>query len=251
VTLDDWEAEFTREIFYAVTTTRNTGASTTTSGTVVQGSHSGGASGTQLPDSSQAAIALQKSIGVKIADYPEFSGRYDVWLTFKSKFESTACMHNRGDVLSMNDVVLHEEKRAADPDYDQRVKEIFHILKMKTVAGTASLRVSKYAKLEDGALAWKNLKDFYDNEGNKDLHRQTCLTDLLAIRYNATTQGGFNRYVNDFEQVVKQIDDAGVHELDESLKKNIFLTGIHDQDFEAIKEVCRCMPYDQMVTALY
>ena len=251
VTLDDWKAEFTREIFYAVTTTRNTGASTTTSGTVVQGSHSGGASGTQLPDSSQAAIALQKSIGVKIADYPEFSGRYDVWLTFKSKFESTACMHNRGDVLSMNDVVLHEEKRAADPDYDQRVKEIFHILKMKTVAGTASLRVSKYAKLEDGALAWKNLKDFYDNEGNKDLHRQTCLTDLLAIRYTAATQGGFNRYVNDFEQVVKQIDEAGAHELDESLKKNIFLTGIHDQDFEAIKEVCRCMPYDQMVTALY
>jgi hypothetical protein len=94
--------------------------------------------------------------------------------------------------------------------------------------GTASTRVVKCAKTQDGALAWKSLKDFHDNEGNKDLYKQTCLTDLPHIKYEYNSIGGFNKYVNDLEQVIKQINDTAQTELDDSLKKTIILSGIHD-----------------------
>jgi len=94
-------------------------------------------------------------VTVRIADYPAFSGRHQDWFTFKTKTEALARLNAISDVLNIGEVNIHLEKRVQDPEYDQKVRNLYGILELKTADSTASTTVTKFSETQDGALGWK------------------------------------------------------------------------------------------------
>jgi len=121
--------------------------------------------------SSDVIVSGQESsfgdIRVRISDYPEFSGNHQDWYMYRTKQEGMARVHGYSDVLHVNDEEAHLARRATDREYDAKVKNMYAVLQVKTAEDTAGTKVTKLEATQDGALAWKYLKDYYDQEGDK------------------------------------------------------------------------------------
>jgi len=132
---------------------------------------------------------------VKIADYPEFLGRHSEWYSFKDMFEATALAHGYADLLEVVDDDAHLQLRREDTDYDGRVRALHAILRRKTAKGTASSKIKKYAGTSDGALAWRMLKQYYNQEGSKSLYASKCLTELTKLFLDGTMFGELDNII--------------------------------------------------------
>ena len=126
-------------------------------------------------------ILKPASIGVKISDYPTFSGRHDDWYSFKAKYCALTRIHGYRDVIDVFDLDFstlsiseHHSKRDSDMSYDQRVRDTYAILEIRTADSTAASLVTRHARTQDGALAWRSLRDYYDQDGNKDVYEVRC-----------------------------------------------------------------------------
>ena len=62
--------------------------------------------------------------------------------------------------------IEHLAKRIDDAEYDNRVT----ILKRFTARGIALSKVQKYDESTDGALAWRDMKGYYDSLGNEEIY---------------------------------------------------------------------------------
>ena len=220
--LDDWKVQFTEEFRDQIVS----GTETTPP--------------TAVTDTGIVATRDKSSMSVKIADFPAFNGHHDNWYAFRKEFEATVSMfYGNNELITVSDESKHTTRRATDATYDARVKELFAILKKKTSRGGALTKVTKYESTQDGALAWKYLKEYYDQEGNADLYRSKCMNELTnkcKLEYNS--HGGMDAYVSEFERICDLLEECGFG-LDETIKKTFFLNNIHDRAYENIKDICR------------
>ena len=181
-----------------------------------------------------------RQISVKIADFPTFNGRHETWYSFRKEFEATTAMFfGTNDVLNCTDIIEHENKRKTNSSYDRNVRDLYAILKKKTSRGGALNKITKYESTQDGTLAWRYLKEYYDQEGDKDLYRTKCLNDLVnrcKLEYNS--QGGMDAYISEFERICDLLEECG-HGLDDTVKKTFFLTNVHDRAYESMKDICK------------
>ena len=175
---------------------------------------------------------------IRLSDYPEFDGRHDKWYTIKEEFEALLESQNLSDVMDIKDIEEHQEKRKNDAVYDKKTTTLFMILKKKCSKGTALSKIKKYQDTRDGALAWKYLKEYYDQEGNKDIFGANALVSLLNLHLEYNSPGGFDKYTNDFELLCAKIAESDTP-LTEQQKKTMFLRGINDRDFTATKDICQ------------
>jgi CRISPR/Cas system CMR-associated protein Cmr3 (group 5 of RAMP superfamily) len=127
------------------------------------------------------------------------------------------------------------EKRDADPIYDEKVRHFYNILKTKTSKGIALSKIKKHESAKDGALAWLDLKHFYDQNGDKSVFGDSCLRKLLALRLEYNTVGGMDNYISQHELLSEQLNECD-QPITEAQAKTYFLTGILDPAFTAIKD---------------
>ena len=199
--------------------------------------------------SSPSGEHSKSDISVKLTDYPEFDGKNSTWYTFRQEFEATAAIHQKQALLNVENLVDHLEKRKNDPIYDGHVRDLYYILMRKTAKGTALTTVLRQKDTQDGALAWKGLRDYYDQEGDKQIYAAKCLSDLINLKLHYNSHGGMDKYISDFEVRCRQLDEAG-QPLTETQKKTMLLQGITDRDYDATKQICAKDDYETVILTL-
>jgi len=184
------------------------------------------------------------TINIKVGDYPSFTGRHDDWYSFKAKFSALTRLHGNSDVIDFFDTddgpstaVMHGEKRKSDTEYDTKVRTVYSILEVRTSDGTAASLITKHAASQDGALAWRSLRDYYDQDGNRDVFEIRSRLELSQLRLDYNSPGGFNRYHDHFFRLIKQIEDCGTV-LSDREKRAYFVGGIKDRDYASLKDSC-------------
>jgi hypothetical protein len=190
-----------------------------------------------------------ETLNIKFSEYPDFSGRQNDWFAFKIMHESTARAHGYGELLDVSDIPAHMERRSQDSKYDEKVILMHAILSRHTAKGTALSHVIRFNDTRDGVLAWKALKDYYDQEGNKTLYDNKLWADLRSLKLKHTTYGGFDKYHSDFEIICKQLEEAG-SPVPEEQKKMYFIENIEDRDFQNTKDLCAHEVYTNAVQKL-
>jgi len=149
----------------------------------------------------------------------------------------------------VEDIASHSEKRTSNIDYDARCRNMYSILQFRTAMGTAGSEVANYESTEDGALAWKNLKDYYDQEGDKDIFETKCLKEISNLKLRFNSPGGFDRFHDEFEKLCRHIAECG-EPLSEREKRAFLLNGIEDSDYSATKDLCAYDVYSTVVAKL-
>jgi hypothetical protein len=173
--------------------------------------------------------------GIKPSDYPEFDGRRDGWFVWRLEYEATAEMAGMKDVLNVVDSTDHLKKRLDDHQYDDAVTYQFSMLKKKTSKGTALAKVKKYDATRDGALAWLDLKEYYNQEGDKKTYGAECLKNLVTLTLEHANRGGMDDYINRFELIIDQLQESD-QPLTEDQKKVFFLQGITDHSYSMTRK---------------
>jgi hypothetical protein len=176
--------------------------------------------------------------GIKPCDYPEFDGRGDGWFVWRLEYEATAEMAGMKDVLNVVDSTDHLKKRLDDHQYDDAVTYQFSMLKKKTSKGTALAKVKKYDVTRDGALAWLDLKQYYNQEGDKKTYGAECLKSLVTLTLEHANRGGMDDYINRFELIIDQLQESD-QPLTEDQKKVFFLKGIQDHSYSNTRDLCQ------------
>lgn len=249
--LDQWKAAFTEDAFEkfcedeeamfataSSTTATNTATGNTTSQVVVP--------------SGAPSTTTKKMVKVSLSDFPEFNGRQESWNSFNKEVISTMGLLQLKELLTVMEdaeVQAHEAKLISDPEYATRVTEFFSVLAKKTAKGTASSKVDKHLDTMDGVLVWRDFKKFYDFGGNKDTRTTTLLGEITNLKLFHDSHGGFDKYYNAFEEKCLELYKMK-HPLDDVLKKTLFLNGIHDNGYQAVKDDCKREDYETTVDLL-
>jgi len=186
---------------------------------------------------------------IKLEDYPEFNGQHTEWYTYRERLEGIADVHGLTEVLCVEDKEEHLKRRSEEKEYDDNVKMLYSILQAKTASGTALAKVKIYKPTKDGALAWLHMKNYYDQEGNKSLYGAKCLNEILGLRLEKSSQGGFDKYLSDFETLCTKLEEAG-QGLKEDQKRTFFLSGIKDEDYDATIQICQDVDYGMAILKL-
>ena len=126
---------------------------------------------------------------------------------------------------------------------------MYSILQLRTSDSTAASTVTKCSQTQDGALAWRNLKEYFDQDGNKDVCEIKCRRELAQLRLDYNSPGGYDNYYSEFERICKQIEECGTT-LPDREKRAHFLGGIHDPDYSAIKDICEQDDFASVVVRL-
>ena len=182
---------------------------------------------------------------IKFSDFPDFNGKHDTWNSFKEKFEATTALSSYDSLLNVTDIEEHCAKREHDNDYDLNVKALYSVLRKTTASGTALPKVTKYKETQDGVLAWKELKNYYDQDGDIASYSSKIMKQLLELHIDYNTHGGMEAYASKFEKYCQELND--VAPLSDIMKKNLFLQGIRDPDYGAKKDMCSLLPFDKCV----
>lgn len=186
---------------------------------------------------------------VKISDYPEWDGKGIKWYSFRKEFDATARMAKLGELLKVTDLEAHKLRRQDDEAYNEKVETLYAILEKKTAKGVALSKVTS-ATNEDGVIAWKNLKDYYDQEGDRKAYGIKCLQDLMKLKLESNTPGGFDKYLSDFETTIEHMEEAE-QGLKETQKSTILLSGITDDDYTTTKDICVGLGYLEITQKLH
>ena len=74
------------------------------------------------------------------------------------------------------------------------------ILKYVFAKGIAKSKIKKFNDQIDGALAWKTLNKYYDQDGDKGSFGTQALENILSLNLIYNSYGGFDKYMSNFEQ---------------------------------------------------
>ena len=191
-----------------------------------------------LKSFAKAAEALtQKAAAIKVSlsDYPTFDGKIENWPTFHLRMKSIKGLvgesaHLR--VLTPKAKEKHLKKMKKDKSYRKSVHTFYAVLLAKTGEGTASATINKFLSTEDGCLAWAALYHEKEFGGDKTARTKLLHTALLNVQLHANTNGGLNKYINDFENKVLELDRLTGKPMDELYKVQLFADGIKDDRCE-------------------
>jgi len=239
-TLDEWKTILTEESILQYGTNVVQTQQEITGGVAHHGA---------IADPSSSRTEPSGDMTVKFSDYPDFTGKHSDWYAYKAMHTSTAKVHGYADLLNPANIDEHLRKRTDEPAYDRKVRVMHAILYKKTAKGTAFSKVKAFEATEDGVLAWKALKDYYDQEGNKSLYGTNRLNELMNLKLKYTSYGGFDKYQNNFDVLCNQLEECG-HGLPDDQKRTIFLRNIEDQDYSTIIELCWTETYTNVIQKL-
>jgi len=102
---------------------------------------------------------------------------------------------------------------------------------------------------KDGVLAYSYLRRYYDLDGDKRVYGTSVLNEVLQLELNNNSPGGFDFYLSKFEEYSTQLDDYDQGP-SEQQKHTLFLGGIKDEDYTAIKDQCDKKSFDEFVLDL-
>ena len=78
----------------------------------------------------------------------------------------------------------------------------------------------------------------------------TLLNELLALKLNHDSHGGFDAYKNKFESKLLEMENMGKTKLDDLVKRTMFINGINDNSYNYTKDDCADKDYRETVTTL-
>jgi hypothetical protein len=239
--VDQWKNDFTADVISQFSLIQ--AGITTSSTTPLPSPNTPSTSNAPSIQGTNVSSALIKTnYGAKLSDYPDFDGKQKSWFKFKKMLVATTGIDKCQDVLSVSDNEIHNNKRTIDSTYNDHVEHIYNVLVCVTAGSTALSTVKKYKSTKDGALAWKALKDYYDNEGNKEIHDATIILELLDLHLEYNSASGMDNYLHQFEKHLAELQYSNVP-LSDELKLTFLFCGIHDTAYDTAKDICKKLTY--------
>jgi len=234
----DWRQYLTGELYELYCDTENPNQTAT--------------SGNANTQNTQTTTESKKMVKVSLTDFPDFTGRQDHWDTFQKEVSATMGLLQLQELLEVEsdtNVTNHKNKVAQDPEYAMRNTEFYSLLSKKTAKGTAATIVDGHQSERDGALAWRDLVKHYEFGGDKETRTTSLLGELTSLRLYYDSNGGFDKYYHLFTTKCLELTRMG-HALDDTLKKTLFLQGIMDAGYDAIKDDCKTHDYAKTIDLL-
>ena len=182
---------------------------------------------------------------VKVSDFPKFKGGQDLWYSFREEFEAMAEISGMSCLVHITDKAQHQSA-LEDTHYKRQNTLLYSILKVKTIGGPGHQMIRKFERTSDGALAWIEIKAYYEQDGNRELYACKCLTELTRVKYDFNSPGGIDRCISDFMRTVDKMEDAGEN-VSEITKCTFFLQGIRDNRFAGIKDLAAGLPFQEII----
>jgi hypothetical protein len=283
-TLDEWQANFDVEVYetfihsglYDVTSapmaTANNNDKSTSSGNnqppreVItpadeesqksdlssNGSNSSSNSKKSKPKKRDHGKGIKPFMKTSMTEFPEFTGRHQDWKAFKRGVKAIMELHGMGHLLtvkSSSEVEDHKHTMNIDADYKAKVKQFHSVLSLRLAKGSASTWISKYEDEMDGVLAWRELSKYYSHGGNKEILITNTVNELTALQLRHDSNGGFQKYLANFEDKVRDLAQLDFN-IPDPLKKTYFLQGIVDRDYETTKDMCEKLNYKDTVDTI-
>ena len=201
--------------------------------------------------STVSSLIEYRPVAVKLSDYPTFRGKTREWFDFYLKFESTAICAGNSDFLQITDFSAHDTELVTNQHYKAANKNLYAILLKVCAGGDAQALITKHHETQDGARAWKELKERFHTEGNLDVQVQECLESIMNLHLDYDSPGGMEHYLNKFESLCQMLEVSGTDNgLTENQKKTFLLKNITDRDYNSTKDLCQDKSLDQCITAL-
>ena len=82
------------------------------------------------------------------------------------------------------------------------------ILEYSLAKGTAKARIKKFHKTGDGLSAWKELVEWYENQGSTETKAKNALQVITSHKLTSKSHGGAELYMPKFENALLDIEDA-------------------------------------------
>ena len=92
--------------------------------------------------------------------------------------------------------------------YEQSNQLFYTILNNLCTKGLVRSKIQSFNDQRDGALVWKNLKEYYDQDGGKQPFGTQALEQIFSLKLMYNSHGGFDNYMSKFEQCFIQMQEA-------------------------------------------
>jgi len=168
------------------------------------------------------------NIKLSCADFGNFNGRSDQWITFKENTLSKAGVGGYAQFFKPDFIVSDTTKEG-----NQR---IFYLLQNTTNGGGASHIIRQHNQTADGHAAWQSLLAWYEGPVMSGEISKTLRSKLWTLRLQS--KGDANKYINDFTLYMDQLRELGREEREETLT-DLFLDSILDPRYAVTIANCR------------
>ena len=185
------------------------------------------------------------NINVKLSEYPKWDGKHNTWKFFYNKFKATASLAQLDDLL-----IMDGDDVATDPYWIKQAKNLYNILVICTSNGLADTMVTKYEDTKNGVHAWQNLYKVYELGGDHTSYVSDNLKDLGTLELHKHSFGGMEKYIADFETLVKNVRKTDKNVLSDIVMLSYFTTGIKDEDYTSTIDICAGKSYEVHLTKL-
>ena len=93
----------------------------------------------------------------------------------------------------------HGLKIDVEEVYEDSNQLCYLILNNVCAKGLGKSKINKFNDQRDGALAWKTLKEYYDQDGDKESFGTQTLEQILILKIMYNSHGCFDKYMSKFE----------------------------------------------------
>ena len=78
------------------------------------------------------------------------------------------------------------------------------MLKNSTDKGTERLKLKRYAHTKYSSIAYTYLKEYYEQEGDKNIYAQSKIGDSMQLKIEYISNEGMNKYICAFEYICEK-----------------------------------------------
>ena len=109
------------------------------------------------------------------------------------------------EFVNIKDEYTHELKIDVKEGYEDSNQLFYSILKNLFAKGLAKSKNKNFDDQRDRVLVWKTLKEYYDQDGDKDSFGAQLLEQILRLKIMYNLHGGSDKYMGNFEQYCSQM----------------------------------------------
>jgi hypothetical protein len=167
------------------------------------------------------------SIKLSCADFGNFNGRSDQWISFKENTLSKAGVGGYAQYFRADFIETAANKEGNN--------HIFYLLQTATNGGGASHVMRKHIASADGHAAWQGFLASYEGPVMSGEIAKTLRTKLWALRLGS--KDDVNKHINDFTLYMDQLHGLKREEREETLM-DLFLNSMVDPKFKVTIANC-------------
>ncbi|GFH49209.1 hypothetical protein CTEN210_05685 [Chaetoceros tenuissimus] len=187
-----------------------------------------------------------------------FNGNIAKWIPTKQTYISIAANHGISRILDDSEIPADDSR---DRElFDAQNQYFYNILKVKITGGKAKVIVNQHILTLDAKTVWKKFIDYYEDKSIVSLNKANYFDRIASLKLTPAYKGGAYRFLNDFENLVTEMNVSVGSEMIDSDLVGFLTTAISEYEpFQATRASLDTnallnkseITYDGMLNVLY